>query len=140
VIIVDEPTVGLDPKERIRFRNLLSRLAKTRIVLFSTHVVEDVAVACERVIVLSGGEKVFDGEPGHLASAAQGKTWEMRIRENEEDHLPENAIVVDQVPEAGGFSNIRVLYHEAPLPDAKEVVPNLQDGYLMLVGTRKKRV
>jgi ABC-type multidrug transport system ATPase subunit len=140
VIIVDEPTVGLDPKERIRFRNLLSRLAKTRIVLFSTHVVEDVAVACERVIVLSKGQKVFDGEPGLLAGEAEGKTWEMRIREGEEDDLPEEAIVVDQIPEDGGFYNIRVLYHESPSPDAKEVTPNLQDGYLQLVGTRKKRI
>jgi multidrug efflux pump subunit AcrB/ABC-type multidrug transport system ATPase subunit len=140
VIIVDEPTVGLDPKERIRFRNLLSRLAETRIVLFSTHVVEDVAVACERVIVLSKGRKVFDGEPGLLASVANGKTWEMRIREGEEDNLPENAIVVDQVPEADGFYNIRVLYKESPGPDAKEATPNLQDGYLELVGTRRKRI
>ncbi len=140
VIIVDEPTVGLDPKERIRFRNLLTRLAETRIVLFSTHVVEDVAVACDRVIVLSKGKKVFDGEPGLLASVAKGKTWEMRIREGEEENLPENAIVVDQVPEAGGIYNIRILHQESPSPDAKPVTPNLQDGYLQLVGTRKKRV
>jgi ABC-type multidrug transport system ATPase subunit/preprotein translocase subunit SecF len=140
VIIVDEPTVGLDPKERIRFRNLLSRLAETRIVLFSTHVVEDVAVACERVIVLSKGEKLFDGEPGLLASVADGKTWEMQIREGEENRLPENAIVVDQVPEADGLYHIRILYHESPAPDAKAVSPNLQDGYLELVGTRRKRV
>ncbi len=140
VIIVDEPTVGLDPKERIRFRNLLSRLAETRIVLFSTHVVEDVAVACERVIVLSKGKKVFDGEPGLLASVADGKTWEMRIREGEENNLPENAIVVDQAPEADGTYHVRILCHDAPAKDAKAVVPNLQDGYLELVGTRRKRV
>jgi len=60
VIIVDEPTVGLDPRERIRFRNLLSKLAEGRVVLFSTHVVEDVSVACERVLVLAGGRLVFD--------------------------------------------------------------------------------
>jgi ABC-type multidrug transport system ATPase subunit len=140
VIIVDEPTVGLDPKERIRFRNLLTRLSKTRIVLFSTHVVEDVAVACERVIVLSKGEKVFDGEPILLASEAEGKTWEMRIREGEEENLPEDAIVVDQIPEDEGFYSIRVLNDETPSPDAKAVTPNLQDGYLQLVGTRKKRI
>ena len=140
VIIVDEPTVGLDPKERIRFRNLLTKLAETRIVLFSTHVVEDVAVACERVIVLSKGQKVFDGAPGLLASVAEGKTWEMRIRESEEDSLPDDAIVVDQIPEDDGFYNIRVLHHESPSPDAKAVTPNLQDGYLELVGTRKKRI
>ena len=98
------------------------------------------AVACERVIVLSKGQKVFDGEPGLLAGEAEGKTWEMRIREGEENELPEDAIVVDQVPEAEGFYNIRVLNPESPSRDAKAVTPNLQDGYLQLVGTRKKRV
>ena len=140
VIIVDEPTVGLDPRERIRFRNLLTRLSETRIVLFSTHVVEDVAVACDRVIVLSKGKKVFDGEPGLLSEEAEGKTWELRIREGGENELPEDAIVVDHVPEADGFYNIRILYPECPAPGAKAVAPNLQDGYLELVGTRKKRV
>ena len=77
VIIVDEPTVGLDPRERIRFRNLLARLASERIVLFSTHVVEDVAVACQRVLVLAHGRLVFDGEPSALSSAALGKVWEV---------------------------------------------------------------
>ena len=132
--------MGLDPRERIWFRNLLTRLSKTRIVLFSTHVVEDVAVACERVIVLSKGEKVFDGEPGLLAEEAEGKIWELKIKEGEESKLPEEAIVVDQVPESDDFYNIRLLYPESPSPDAKAVAPNLQDGYLELVGTRRKRV
>ena len=78
VIIVDEPTVGLDPRERIRFRNLLSRLARDRIVLFSTHVVEDVEVACQRVLVLARGRLLFDGEPGALADTASGRVWELR--------------------------------------------------------------
>ena len=72
VIIVDEPTVGLDPRERIRFRNLLRRLAEDRIVLFSTHVVEDVAVACERV--LARGRLVFDGHPETLSQAMRPLT------------------------------------------------------------------
>src|SRR5690606_13441975 len=83
IIIVDEPTVGLDPRERIRFRNLLSRLAEGRVVLFSTHVVEDVAVACERVIVMSRGRIVYDGAPADLAKLADGRTWEIRLRADE---------------------------------------------------------
>lgn len=139
VIIVDEPTVGLDPRERIRFRNLLAKLSKTRIVLFSTHVVEDVAVACERVIVLSGGRKVFDNKPNLLAHEAEGKVWELTIREGEDDNFSEDAIIVDRVPEEDGQYNIRVLCSESPSPGAKSVQPNLQDGYLQLVGTRKSR-
>lgn len=139
VIIVDEPTVGLDPRERIRFRNLLTKLSKTRTVLFSTHVVEDVAVACDRVIVLSGGRKVFDDKPYLLANVAEGKVWELTVRENEEDYFPEDAIIVDRVPGDNGLYNIRVLCSEPPHENAKSVSPNLQDGYLQLVGTRKSR-
>src|SRR5690606_35302934 len=73
VIIVDEPTVGLDPRERIRFRNLLARLAKGRVILFSTHVVEDVAVSCERVLVFSAGQVAYDGAPADLAQQAEGQ-------------------------------------------------------------------
>jgi multidrug efflux pump subunit AcrB/ABC-type multidrug transport system ATPase subunit len=137
VIIVDEPTVGLDPRERIRFRNLLASLSKSRVVLFSTHVVEDVAVACDRVIVLAGGEKVFDGEPSLLTREAEGKVWEIRIGPEEEEILPEDAFIVDQLPEEDGFSRARVLCSRPPLAQARAVTPNLQDGYLRLVGHRK---
>jgi ABC-type multidrug transport system ATPase subunit len=134
---VDEPTVGLDPRERIRFRNLLAELAKTRIVLFSTHVVEDVAVACERVIVLGRGKMVFDGEPPMLTREAEGKVWDLRLLPGEEGSLPEDSLIVDQLPEEDGSSKVRVLCSRQPLPHAEEVEPSLQDGYLQLVGYGK---
>jgi multidrug efflux pump subunit AcrB/ABC-type multidrug transport system ATPase subunit len=136
VIVVDEPTVGLDPRERIRFRNLLSRLAEGRVVLFSTHVVEDVEVACERVIVLARGRIVFDGEPTDLAAAADGKVWVVTQDRGAEAELPEEALVVDQVPEGEGAVRCRILATERPLADAEGVAPTLEDGYLWLVGAR----
>ena len=136
VIIVDEPTVGLDPRERIRFRNLLARLARGRVVLFSTHVVEDVAVACERVIVLAHGEVVFDGQPALLAEAAEGRVWEFRLSPGEEEELGPQVTVVDQVPDADGSVRTRVLSAAAPHPEAQPAEPTLEDGYLALVGTR----
>ncbi len=134
VIIVDEPTVGLDPRERIRFRNLLSRLAEGRIVLFSTHVVEDVEVACERVIVLARGRVVFDGLPADLAEAADGRVWVARLAPDEQGTLPPEALVVDQAPEADGTVRLRVLHATAPVPTAEPTAPSLEDGYLWLVG------
>ena len=134
VIIVDEPTVGLDPRERIRFRNLLARLSAGRVVLFSTHVVEDVAVACERVIVMARGRMVYDGEPGALAETARGKVWEVRLLAEEEAALPAKSLVADQVPEAGGVSRNRVLCAVQPHEAAREIEPSLEDGYLWLVG------
>ena len=134
VIIVDEPTVGLDPRERIRFRNLLSRLSDGRIVLFSTHVVEDVEVACERVIVMAAGRVVFDGPPADLSRIAQGRAWIAFLLPGEEEKLPDGAQIVDEVPQAGGAAMTRILSREKPHPEATEDPPSLQDGYLWLVG------
>ncbi|HEX6994909.1 MAG TPA: efflux RND transporter permease subunit [Gammaproteobacteria bacterium] len=133
IIIVDEPTVGLDPRERIRFRNLLSRLAEGRVVLFSTHVVEDVAVSCRRVIVMSRGRIVYDGAPADLAGLAAGKTWEIRLAAGEHVELPRSCKVVDQVPDAGGGVRMRVLSATQPHPAAKAIEPVIEDGYLELV-------
>jgi multidrug efflux pump subunit AcrB/ABC-type multidrug transport system ATPase subunit len=140
IIIVDEPTVGLDPRERIRFRNLLTKLAENRVVLFSTHLVEDVEVACERVIVLAAGKMVFDGKPSMLAGEAEGMVWEFRIQAGEEKNIRKDAMIVDQIPEEDGFYRARALCSEPPLPQAHRTSPSLQDGYLQLVGYRERKV
>ena len=132
LIIVDEPTVGLDPRERIRFRNLLSRLARGRIILFSTHVVEDVAVACSRVLVLVGGRMQFDGDPMELSRLAEGKVWKLRLLEEERDEIDSEATIVDEVPEGGGMIRLRVLHHKMPHPVAEQEAASLEDGYLVL--------
>ena len=133
VIIVDEPTVGLDPRERIRFRNLLSRLGRDRIVLFSTHVVEDVAVACERVLVLAGGRLLFDGEPDALAAAARGRVWELRTAPDVLLDLPAGAIRAEATPAADGSVAHRVLATEPPGEAARPLDAALEDGYLWLL-------
>ena len=134
IIIVDEPTVGLDPRERIRFRNLLSRLAQNRIVLFSTHVVDDVAVACERVLVLARNQMQFDGAPSDLSTYAEDKVWTFEQTEDVAFELPEGAILVNETPTGGGQVRRRVLANEAPVNDAIQVDANLEDGYLWLIG------
>ena len=133
VIIVDEPTVGLDPRERIRFRNLLGRLARDRIVLFSTHVVEDVAVACDRVLVLATGRLVFDGAPAELAEAAKGRVWESRFETDVPFDLPQGAILAEETPTIDGGTVRRILAETAPTADAKPLEVILEDGYLWLI-------
>ena len=133
IIIVDEPTVGLDPRERIRFRNLLSRLARDRIVLFSTHVVEDVEVACERVLVLARGRLLFDGAPGELAAAAEGHVWEVRTPANVMPALPPGAIQAEETPAADGSALHRVLAVDRPADGARPLDAALEDGYLWLL-------
>jgi ABC-type multidrug transport system ATPase subunit len=133
IIIVDEPTVGLDPRERIRFRNLLSKLAEGRVVLFSTHVVEDVAVSCQRVIVMRRGRLVYDGRPTDLAALAEGYVWEIRLAAGEHASLPKDAKLVDQVPDGAGGTRMRVLARTQPHPAAQRATPTIEDGYLELV-------
>ena len=133
IIIVDEPTVGLDPRERIRFRNLLSKLAEGRVVLFSTHVVEDVAVSCGRVIVFNKGKIRYDGSPAGLAGLAAGTTWELRLAPGTGPELAADSKIVDQVPEADGGARIRVLCGRQPHADARPLEPGIEDGYLQLV-------
>ena len=133
IIVVDEPTVGLDPRERIRFRNLLANLARDRIVLFSTHVVEDVAVACERVLVLAGGRVLFDGAPGALAETARGKVWETQASVSDAVELPPGTILAEETPLGDGRVTRRVLAERPPDPDAKTLESRLEDGYLWLL-------
>ena len=134
VIIVDEPTVGLDPRERIRFRNLLTRLAQERIVLFSTHVVEDVAASCERVLVFAAGRLVFDGEPAALADAATGRVWETSLPYDAEFMLPAGAILAEEAPvTATGDVVRRIVAETAPSSDARPLPARLEDGYLWLI-------
>jgi ABC-type multidrug transport system ATPase subunit len=133
IIIVDEPTVGLDPRERIRFRNLLAKLAEGRVVLFSTHVVEDVAVSCQRVVVMGQGRIVYDGSPDQLAKLAEGRTWELRLAAGAHFELSDSCKVVDRGPEAGGGSRMRILSAASPHSDATSVEPGIEDGYLQLM-------
>lgn len=133
IIIVDEPTVGLDPRERIRFRNLLAKLAEDRVVLFSTHVVEDVAVSCQRVIVMRQGRIVYDGSPEQLANLAAGRTWEVRLASGAHLEPSDSCKVVDQGPEAGGGSRMRILSAVSPHSGATAVEPGIEDGYLHLM-------
>ena len=133
IIIVDEPTVGLDPRERIRFRNLLSRLASERIVLFSTHVVEDVAIACERVLVLVKSRLWFDGAPSELAATAEGKVWELEMPAYEPWSLPSGSVLVAETPTPGENIIRRVLSDEQPSADASQLDATPEDGYLWLL-------
>ena len=135
IIIVDEPTVGLDPRERIRFRNLLARLAESRIVLFSTHVVEDVAISCERVLVIAKSRLRYDGTPSDLALNAEGCVWERRIDEGQDTSLPEGAILAEEAPDAQGTTVQRIIWNQQPTEDATPLTARPEDGYLWLLST-----
>lgn len=132
VLIVDEPTVGLDPAERNRFRQLLMQLGASRTVLLSTHLVEDVFLAASRVIVLHLGQIRFDGAVDELIRSAQGKVWSVRLpcRELEsfQKHYPVTHLAFEEDTFVARFLS-------ATFPDvtAESVAPTLEDAYLWLI-------
>ncbi|MNB69883.1 putative ABC transporter ATP-binding protein YxlF [compost metagenome] len=133
LLIVDEPTAGLDPEERIRFRQLLARFAEGRVVLLSTHVVEDVESSCREVTVLKGGSVPFQGNTQDLAERARGRVWQAEMDKKDWATAGSRYKVVSAVA-AGSSMQVRLLAEERPFPDAVASEPTMEDGYLCLVG------
>ncbi len=134
IIVVDEPTAGLDPMERIRFRNLLAELGKDRIVIFSTHITEDVMSACHDLAVMNGGQVVFRGTPEALQGLAEGRVREAIVDAAEALGLTERAHVISQVTEAQGV-RVRFVVTDEEEQAGEEVAPTLEDAYIYLLRT-----
>jgi ABC-type multidrug transport system ATPase subunit len=137
IIVVDEPTAGLDPRERIRFRNLLAELAKERIVIFSTHIVEDISSTCHDLAVLSGGRVVYRGSPETMQQKAQGKVFEAIMSEDEFTNRRDSLQIVQHSKSDSGI-RIRFL-SETPVAglEAETVEPTLEDAYVYLLQGKK---
>ncbi|WP_339223940.1 ABC transporter ATP-binding protein [Paenibacillus sp. FSL H8-0332] len=132
LLIVDEPTAGLDPEERIRFRRLLGRFAERRIVLLSTHVVEDVESTCEQMTVLHQGSLRYHGRIGDLTAAAAGQVWIAELDRAEWERDRDRFPVLSAVPEGTGM-RVRVLAEEQPFAGAQQAAPSIEDAYLHLM-------
>jgi len=137
VLVVDEPTAGLDPSERIRFRNLLSELAKDRIVIFSTHIIEDISSSCNKLAVLLEGKVKFVGSPQDLIERTRGNVWQARIPESDLNKVRRTTNVVHHMRDAGKV-RVRILAEEQPLAEAKQVLPTLEDAYMWLMGRAER--
>ena len=129
LLIVDEPTAGLDPEERVRFRNLLAGLATERIVILSTHIVEDIAATCNMMAVLDQGRVRFHGAPSALIAAAEGQAWEVEIPLNQSP--PVSWCIASRVLAVESL-RLRVV-GEQPDQSARPVVPTLEEAYLVLM-------
>ena len=132
ILVVDEPTAGLDPRERIRFRNLLVELSKDRIVIFSTHIIEDISSSCNQVVVINKGELKYFGDPSDMVEMANGKVWQFNIDKTEFEKVLDKSLVIHHIQE-GDTIRVRYLSVGQPYEGAVEVEANLEDAYLCLL-------
>lgn len=130
VLVLDEPTAGLDPKERVRFRNLIASFAKDKIVLLSTHIVSDVEYIADRIVMMRAGQVVLTGAPDQIVGAVSGKVWEARVGAAEADRLAERLTVGNVHYLEGGEALVRIVCDERPVEGARPVGPTLEDLYL----------
>jgi len=129
LLIVDEPTAGLDPEERVRFRNLLSDLSGERIILLSTHVVSDVEAVATDLALIAGGHLLRRAAPEELLRSMEGRVWEWTIPSADLQTVRQTHLVSGTIRRADGV-HVRVVSASAPSPDAKPLGPSLEDAYL----------
>lgn len=132
ILIVDEPTAGLDPEERIRFRNMLSEFAEDRIVILSTHISSDVEASCENIGVLDNGKMIWNGAAEELVKQAEGKVY-LISAEKKQDKIIREKYTVLNIIASGSGTQYRVL--SETLPEEKHILqaPTLEDGYMYLL-------
>jgi len=132
ILVVDEPTAGLDPRERIRFRNMLVELSRERIVIFSTHIIEDISSSCNTAAVLDHGRVKFSGEPENMAKLAEKFVWQFVLPAREFNNIKKKDQVVRHMRD-GENIKVRMISKEKPRENAVNVKPLLEDAYLCLL-------
>jgi ABC-2 type transport system ATP-binding protein len=129
VLIMDEPSVGLDPEERVGLRNLLSDLSADRLILLSTHVVSDVEAIARELVIIADGKLLLTGTPEELLRRAAGKVWKWTISIEDLPALRQRYLVTSAIRSSEGV-RVRVIAAEQPFANAEAVEPSLEDAYL----------
>jgi multidrug efflux pump subunit AcrB/ABC-type multidrug transport system ATPase subunit len=132
ILVVDEPTAGLDPRERIRFRNLLVELSRERIVIFSTHIIEDISSSCNQVAVINRGQVKYHGKPANMVHLAKDMVWQFDLPAADFE-LMENKQLITHHMRQGDQIRVRFLSKKKPTEDAISTNPVLEDAYLCLI-------
>ncbi len=136
LLIVDEPTVGLDPEERVRFRNLLSDLSGERIVILSTHIVSDVEATATHIALVNKGQLLREAAPENLLNELENKVWEWTVHSDDLSALKQKHIISGTIRRSDGVQ-VRVVSADKPDSNAQNVSPNLEDAYLFFIGGKK---
>lgn len=130
ILILDEPTAGLDPKERVRFRNLISAFAKNRIVILSTHIVSDVEFIAEEIIMMKSGQIVHFGKPQEITAEIDGQVWECAVPSAHAETYAAKFNTSNLRNTDRGETILRIISERPPMENAVRVQPNLEDLYL----------
>lgn len=142
LLILDEPTAGLDPQERIHIRNFISRISANRIVILATHVVQDIAGIAKEIILLGNGKVRMQGTPDEICSSLDGRVWEVRIPAGKASEISEQYLVSNLLEERSGMVQARLISETEPvIPEAAKAVPapaGIEDVYLSLFDHRKE--
>jgi ABC-type multidrug transport system ATPase subunit len=138
LLIVDEPTAGLDPEERVRFRNLLSELSGARIVILSTHIVSDVEACATKIALIARGQLVTCAAPEELLRSVEGKVWERIIPSAELPALRQQYLTSSTMHRSDGV-HLRIVSEAAPGPGALPQSATLEDAYLYWISRQKER-
>jgi len=132
ILVLDEPTAGLDPKERVRFRNLIAGFAQDKIVILSTHIVSDVEFIANRILVMRQGSFVMDGTPERVVAQAADKVWECHVDARRAEGMSASLQVANVRYAPDGHAVVRVVADEPPMVGASVVEPTLEDLYLLV--------
>lgn len=135
ILILDEPTAGLDPNERIRFRNLISELAENRLILLSTHIVSDVAYIASEILLMRGGRICASGTTDELIAAMPKRVWSTTVEKGRAEYFMKNYKTVN-MKTAGDGVELRLLSVQRPTPDSREEAATLEDLFLCCFGEK----
>ena len=137
ILILDEPTAGLDPQERIRFRNLITKFSEDRIVLLATHIVSDIEYIANQVILLKDGQLLKQDSPQALARGIEGKVWMVTVTDETMEEKLNNLKISNMMRDQNGI-HLRVINDDRPDAHAVNIQPNLEDVFLYYSGDGKR--
>jgi ABC-type multidrug transport system ATPase subunit len=130
IIVVDEPTTGLDPDERIRFRNILSQLSQHEVtIILSTHIVGDISSTCQGMALLNRGELVFSGSPENLVKRAEGHVFKLNLNPRDYELVKERYNVISTIPVDDGWE-VQIVSDDVPDFNSSAIIPNIEHAYV----------
>ncbi len=130
ILILDEPTAGLDPKERVKFRNLISSFSQDKIVILSTHIVSDIEFIADEIIVMKAGKKILTGTSEELLQDLRGSVWKCVAYDKKEVEMLNHKYCIINIHQENNTTELRIVSRQKPTVNAVNIEPNLEDLYL----------